>query len=144
MWHHRSMQGVSHYENFPVASWLCPAHLRPAIAAIYHFARTADDLADEGTLTDGERLDAPQTVDAERLLAWRDGQLRVRDVPLQQVLEQLATYKGARLVLLNEAAGQRRVSGSFNLDQADSALDALLSSQKLRADALLGHWIIVR
>lgn len=92
----------------------------------------------------GEQLDAPQTVDAERLLAWRDGQLRVRDVPLQQVLQQLATYKGTRLVLLNEAAGQRRVSGSFNLDQADSAFDALVSSQKLRADALLGHWIIVR
>ena len=56
MWHHRSMQGVSHYENFPVASWLCPAHLRPAIAAIYHFARTADDLADEGNDSPDQRL----------------------------------------------------------------------------------------
>ena len=37
-----------HYENFPVASWLCPKALRPAVAAIYQFARTADDLADEG------------------------------------------------------------------------------------------------
>lgn len=92
----------------------------------------------------GEQLDAPHAVDAERLLAWRDGQLRVRDVPLQQVLEQLADYQGSRLILLNGAAGQRRVSGSFNLDQADTAFDALISSQKLRADALLGHWIIVR
>ena len=40
--------GVDHYENFPVASWLCPPRLRPPIAAIYHFARTADDIADEG------------------------------------------------------------------------------------------------
>ena len=40
--------GVSHYENFPVASFLCPPALRPAVAAIYWFARTADDLADEG------------------------------------------------------------------------------------------------
>ena len=39
---------VDHYENFPVASWLCPPQLRPAIAAIYWFARTADDIADEG------------------------------------------------------------------------------------------------
>lgn len=92
----------------------------------------------------GEQVDAPQAVDAERLLAWRDGQLRVRDVPLQQVLDQLARYKGSRLVLLNGPAGQRRISGSFNLDQADSALDALISSQKLQADSLLGHWIIVR
>lgn len=39
---------VDHYENFPVASLLCPPALRPAIRAIYHFARTADDIADEG------------------------------------------------------------------------------------------------
>ena len=36
---------ITHYENFPVASWLCPPHLRAPIAAIYAFARTADDLA---------------------------------------------------------------------------------------------------
>ena len=39
---------VHHYENFPVASWLLPKQKRPAIAAIYAFARSADDFADEG------------------------------------------------------------------------------------------------
>ena len=52
-----SLQGVSHYENFPVATVLCPPHLRPAIAAIYWFARTADDIADEGIATPQARLD---------------------------------------------------------------------------------------
>ena len=47
---------VEHYENFPVASWLCPPRLRRPIAAIYWFARTADDIADEGNATEGERL----------------------------------------------------------------------------------------
>ena len=47
---------IEHYENFPVASWLCPPALRPAIAAIYHFARTADDIADEGSASPSERL----------------------------------------------------------------------------------------
>lgn len=42
-WH-----GVDHYENFPVASWLLPRRLRPAVLAIYRFARHADDIADEG------------------------------------------------------------------------------------------------
>jgi phytoene synthase len=37
-----------HYENFPVASRLLPAYMRPHIAAVYAFARVADDLADEG------------------------------------------------------------------------------------------------
>lgn len=49
--------GVGHYENFPVASLLCPPALRPAVMAIYHFARTADDIADEGETSAGERLD---------------------------------------------------------------------------------------
>ena len=48
---------VTHYENFPVASWLCPVHLRPAVAAIYHFARFADDIADEGNATAAQRLE---------------------------------------------------------------------------------------
>lgn len=39
-----------------MASWLCPARLRPPIAAIYAFARTADDLADEGTHSPAQRL----------------------------------------------------------------------------------------
>jgi squalene synthase HpnC len=47
---------VDHYENFPVASWLAPRALRPAIVAIYRFARAADDIADEGSAEAGERL----------------------------------------------------------------------------------------
>src|SRR4051794_41714450 len=38
----------SHYENFPVASRLLPAPMRPHVAAVYAFARVADDIADEG------------------------------------------------------------------------------------------------
>lgn len=45
-----------HYENFPVASWLCPPRLRPPIAAVYAFARTADDIADEGEASAPQRL----------------------------------------------------------------------------------------
>ena len=47
---------VEHYENFPVASWLCPPRLRPPIVAIYRFARTADDIADEGDAGAQQRL----------------------------------------------------------------------------------------
>ncbi len=50
-------QPITHYENFPVASWLCPPRLRPPIAAIYHYARTADDIADEGEAPAAQRLD---------------------------------------------------------------------------------------
>jgi len=47
---------VDHYENFPVASILMPKRLRQPVAAIYHFARAADDIADEGDLSDADRL----------------------------------------------------------------------------------------
>ena len=47
---------INHYENFPVASVLCPPGLRPAVAAIYWYARTADDLADEGDAAPAQRL----------------------------------------------------------------------------------------
>ena len=56
---------VSHYENFPVASLLLPANLREPIETIYAFARSADDIADEG------------------------------DIPPEKRLEQLATYRSA-------------------------------------------------
>jgi len=47
---------VDHYENFPVASFVLPRHLREPVAAIYAFARSADDIADEGAASDEERL----------------------------------------------------------------------------------------
>ncbi len=46
----------SHYENFPVVSFLVPEELQKHIAIIYWFARTADDIADEGNLSDQERI----------------------------------------------------------------------------------------
>lgn len=53
----------SHYENFPVASRLMPAKLRPHVAAIYAFARIADDFADEPGYSSDERL--------HKLSEWR-------------------------------------------------------------------------
>jgi phytoene synthase len=53
----------SHYENFPVASRLLPRAMRPHIAAIYAYARVADDLADEGN--------APADARLVQLAAWQ-------------------------------------------------------------------------
>jgi phytoene synthase len=66
----------SHYENFPVASKLMPSRLRPHVAAVYAFARTADDFADEPGYESAERL---------RLLAdWRS-RLRSLDPDTQSL-----------------------------------------------------------
>lgn len=52
----------AHYENFPVASRLLPAPMRPHVAAVYAFARLADDIADEG--------EAPAALREARLDEW--------------------------------------------------------------------------
>jgi phytoene synthase len=54
----------SHYENFPVASRLLPAPMRPHVAAVYAFARVADDIADEGSAAPADRR--------ARLRVWQD------------------------------------------------------------------------
>ena len=46
-----------HYENFPVASFLLPKSIRQPIAVIYAFARSADDFADEGNISEKQRLE---------------------------------------------------------------------------------------
>jgi squalene synthase HpnC len=46
----------NHYENFPVVSYFIKKDLRKHIAIIYQFARQADDIADEGNLTNDERI----------------------------------------------------------------------------------------
>ena len=52
---HCQQMAFSHYENFPVASLLLPKSSRPHVAALYAFARTADDFADEDKY-EGRRL----------------------------------------------------------------------------------------
>jgi len=73
---------TSHYENFPVASWLLPHHIRPHVYSIYAFARTADDFADEPGLSPPERLD--------RLADWESRLDTCQVTPNGPVFEALA------------------------------------------------------
>jgi squalene synthase HpnC len=93
--------GVGHYENFPVASWLMPARLRPAVRAIYRFARTADDIADEGDAAPQERLAALLGLQEvlDRIEAGEDGgwpdlaaAVRVHALPLAPFRDLLSAF----------------------------------------------------
>jgi squalene synthase HpnC len=96
---------VEHYENFPVASILLPARLRPAVEAIYAFARSADDLADEGDATPDQRLAALTTYEAEldSIAAGRSSGSRLfqnlaktigsNNLPLQPFRDLLSAFK---------------------------------------------------
>jgi len=79
---------ITHPENFPVASILCPPHLRPAIAAIYAFARAADDIADEGHEEAAQRLEALQSFRQELMHAPTAQGLKPEIfVPLHRVIQ---------------------------------------------------------
>jgi squalene synthase HpnC len=93
----------AHYENFPVASHLLPSSMRPHVAAVYAFARIADDFADEGSDAAQERLDALDRWD-RRLQAAAAG-ADDPGGPHPQVFEALgATIRECRLppVLLSD------------------------------------------
>ena len=82
---------VNHYENFPVASLLLPARLRPAVEAIYAFARSADDLADEGDASAPQRLAAlsqyEQALDAIAARNQADGTVTAPACPFAPAQE---------------------------------------------------------
>lgn len=82
---------VDHYENFPVASFLLPARLRPAVEAIYAFARSADDLADEGNAAPGVRIAALNAYEAA-LGAIEDGQTP-HSALFKRLAEVIAAYR---------------------------------------------------
>jgi hydroxysqualene synthase len=60
----------THYENFPIGSWLLPRHLRRDLAAVYAFARAGDDLADEGE--DAGRLERLDEFEAKLIACAGD------------------------------------------------------------------------
>lgn len=81
---------VDHYENFPVASILLPRRLHGPVKNIYRFARSADDIADEGTAAAGERLEQLDRY-AAALRQIQDRNLTLAgDDPLRLVFEPLA------------------------------------------------------
>jgi squalene synthase HpnC len=95
---------VSHYENFPLASLLLPRPLRAAVEAIYWFARSADDIADEGDATPAERhaalaryesaLDEIERneLPAEPLFADLRAAIREHGLPLQPFRDLLSAF----------------------------------------------------
>ncbi len=83
---------VDHYENFPVASVLLPAHLRPAVEAIYAFARSADDIADEGDASPSERL-AQLDEYSQQLQLLEQGQTATGPVLFTRLGQEMRAYQ---------------------------------------------------
>ena len=93
---------ADHYENFPVGSLLMPRALRPAVRAIYRFARHGDDLADEGVAPAAQRLadlkamhDDLDAISAGRPGRWPDLARAVAEhgLPLKPLHDLLSAFE---------------------------------------------------
>lgn len=92
-----------HYENFPVASWLLPEKSRPHVAALYAYARTADDFADEESfkgrrlselnLWEKELRNAMKGMPARPILRAFANTIKTLDIPLSLPLDLLKAYR---------------------------------------------------
>ena len=134
--HHKSVQDAfdycariarEHYENFPVASLFLPRERRPYLAAIYAFARLADDMADEGTGSQEQRL-RELNVWGEKLRACYLGKA---DHPVFIALAETASVKGVPQQLFTD------LLAAFRMDVARSryqTFDDLLRYCRLSAN----------
>ncbi|MBL8485532.1 MAG: squalene synthase HpnC [Rhodocyclaceae bacterium] len=153
---------ADHYENFPVASILLPPALREPVAAIYAFARSADDFADEGELAPQERLsrldayrreldavEAGRPTDHPVFLRLRP-QIEAHDLPLQLFRDLLDAFAQdvakTRYADFAELTDYCRRSADpvgrllLRLFRADGAGNLQRSDRICSALQLINHW----
>jgi phytoene/squalene synthetase len=137
---------VDHYENFPVASVLLPKRLRRPVAAIYHFARSADDIADEGDLPDEERLRQLDQFRAELIHIARNeppltllfqtlaAEIRQHALPLQPFYDLLDAFS-------QDVVTKRYADFPDLLDYCRSSTSGRMSRKITRSGASICRWM---
>ncbi|MDE5457058.1 DUF4880 domain-containing protein [Bradyrhizobium sp. CSA112] len=100
-----------------------------AIVTCYRGSVGIDYSGQSVTLREGHQisyangvLDAAATVDPTVVMAWREGQLVFRQMPLSQVVYEVNRYRSGRIILMNEALGRRLVEARIPLDQIDELI----------------------
>jgi transmembrane sensor len=88
--------------------------------------------------------DEIHAVNSEARMAWRDGWLNYYKTPLADVVKDLSRYYPGRILLLNDALGARRVSGSFPSNDPEAVLKALQAVLGFEQHSVLGRLIVVR
>ncbi len=89
---------------------------------------------DLGTVTASGRLSAERGVDVARRLAWTDGRLELRAIPLRDAVVQLGRWYDLDIRLADSATGRRRLNASFKDESAAEALRLIAASLELRVD----------
>lgn len=82
--------------------------------------------------------------DLDATMAWHEGRFVFNDMPLIDVLNTIGRYRSGRIVVIGQQFAQRRVSGSFSLDDPDAALAAVQSTVGFTVDKVAGALVVVR
>lgn len=83
------------------------------------------------------------TVDTSQSGSWRRGLLIFRDTPLASAIEDINRYRHGKIVLANDAVGQRLVSGMFHTAQIENAVSQIRQLLNLEIRVLVGGVIVM-
>jgi transmembrane sensor len=84
-----------------------------------------------------------QNVDPAIVAAWREGELLFQNEPLARVIEEVNRYRPGRIILVNEALGQRRFTAQFKLDRLEIVITQLKATFGARVVSLPGGVVLV-
>lgn len=82
----------------------------------------------------GGRVELRGKFDADRTLAWRVGRARYDGAPLGEVISDLNRYFPRPLMLADQTLAKAPVTGSFDIDDRDAAVEALSLAMALRVE----------
>jgi len=85
-----------------------------------------------------------QAVDIRKAMTWHDGRFAFYEMRFADVIAEVQRYRRDRLFIMNNDLANRRVTGSFSLDDPDSALASLQATINFESRSVAGYWTILR
>jgi transmembrane sensor len=98
----------------------------------------------EGVTYGADGMEPAEKVDLDERLAWRGGRFVFNNARLGDVLHQIERHRQGRIVVLSGSLAERRVSGSFSIDDTEAALASIQSMVGFTMNKFGGHLIVVR
>lgn len=89
-------------------------------------------------------MDRPEKIDLEERTAWHDGRFVFNNARLGDVLKQIERHRPGRIIVVSGSLADRRVSGSFSIDNPQAALASVQSLVGFQMTELAGRLVIVR
>lgn len=93
---------------------------------------------------DAASVGTVRAADLDATMAWHEGRFVFNDMPLIDVLNNIGRYRSGRILVMSQALREKRVSGSFSLEDPDAALAAVQSTVGFTVNKIAGALVVVR